>query len=300
MLPPPQKKNTEFELLTCVMDDKISSRLSPLPSRTPTVRFLDRFTKEVSMISPTPAIPVIVDASAPIRTASHRISAVPCATRAESALFPSPSPSTIPAAMATTFFSAPPISTPITSLVTFTRSVGEAKTCCTNLACLSSSDAATRLVGRPSITSLAKLGPDSATRGWSSPSALSRTSCMVRQEVTSRPLLTETTGTRGGTWSFTFSTKEVLAWTGMAQTMRSQPSSASAGEVVPRTFPGRVHSTRGLTWSSDMDLATSASRTSTVTAASPYLRARTVARAVPKAPPPHTATFSTTTCSCSS
>ena len=34
------------------------------------------------------------------------------------------------------------------------------------------SEAATRFVGRPSMTSLAKLGPESATNGWPVPKAL--------------------------------------------------------------------------------------------------------------------------------
>lgn len=48
--------------------------------------------------------------------ASHLISEQPCATKAAIQLFPSSIPSTIPAAIASTFFSAPVISTPVTSL----------------------------------------------------------------------------------------------------------------------------------------------------------------------------------------
>ena len=47
---------------------------------------------------------------------NHRISEQPCATRAAMELLPRFKPSTIPAAIASTFFSAPAISTPITSL----------------------------------------------------------------------------------------------------------------------------------------------------------------------------------------
>lgn len=47
---------------------------------------------------------------------NHRISEQPCATRAAMELLPRFRPSTIPAAIASTFFNAPAISTPITSL----------------------------------------------------------------------------------------------------------------------------------------------------------------------------------------
>lgn len=48
--------------------------------------------------------------------ANHRISEQPCATRAAIELFPRFIPTTIPAAIASTFLSAPAISTPVTSL----------------------------------------------------------------------------------------------------------------------------------------------------------------------------------------
>ncbi len=47
----------------------------------------------------------------------RRSSTKPRVTIAAWALAPSPAPLTVPAAMASTFFSAPPISTPITSSV---------------------------------------------------------------------------------------------------------------------------------------------------------------------------------------
>lgn len=48
--------------------------------------------------------------------ANHRISEQPCATRAAMELLPRFIPSTIPAAIASTFLRAPAISTPVTSL----------------------------------------------------------------------------------------------------------------------------------------------------------------------------------------
>lgn len=49
--------------------------------------------------------------------ASHLISEQPCATRAAMQLLPRFIPSTMPAAIASTFFKAPAISTPVTSLI---------------------------------------------------------------------------------------------------------------------------------------------------------------------------------------
>lgn len=48
------------------MELSISSRFSPDPRRTPTVRFLERLTKHVSIMSPVPDKPVIVVDFAPI------------------------------------------------------------------------------------------------------------------------------------------------------------------------------------------------------------------------------------------
>ena len=54
------------------------------------------------------------------------------------ALWPRSSPSTMPAAMASTFFSAPQISTPVTSVVVLTRMKRLANSCCTSRAsCMS-------------------------------------------------------------------------------------------------------------------------------------------------------------------
>lgn len=48
------------------MELSMSSSFSPDPRRTPTVLFLERFTKQVSIISPIPDRPVIVVGFAPI------------------------------------------------------------------------------------------------------------------------------------------------------------------------------------------------------------------------------------------
>eukprot|EP00958_Prasinococcus_capsulatus_P012037 scaffold1200_cov383-Prasinococcus_capsulatus_cf.AAC.12 len=62
---------------TSPIDAKIALSFSPCPSRTPTVRFLDRETKHVSITSPTPEGPASVAVFAPILSASQRISLIP-------------------------------------------------------------------------------------------------------------------------------------------------------------------------------------------------------------------------------
>ncbi len=86
----------------------------------------------------TPDSPETVNDLAPIFSANHRISIHPCAITAASALFPNPIPSTIPAAIASTFFKAPHISTPTTSRERLTLMLALANSCCTSRAsCLS-------------------------------------------------------------------------------------------------------------------------------------------------------------------
>ena len=62
-----------------------------------------------------PASPAMVSACAPQATASRVISANPRVMSAAAVLWPRPSPSTTPAAMAMTFLSEPPSSTPTMS-----------------------------------------------------------------------------------------------------------------------------------------------------------------------------------------
>jgi hypothetical protein len=65
--------------------------------------------------TPSPAIPKQVSGRAPSAVPRRTISASPRASSALLAFEPRPSPSTMPAASATTFFAAPAISTPTTS-----------------------------------------------------------------------------------------------------------------------------------------------------------------------------------------
>src|SRR6266516_2652848 len=88
----------------------------PRASSTPSERFRDSGPVAVRIRSPIPARPANVAGSAPSATPSRVISASPRVISAARVLCPRPSPSRIPAARAITFLSAPPSSTPSTSV----------------------------------------------------------------------------------------------------------------------------------------------------------------------------------------
>src|SRR2546425_8739971 len=102
----------------------------PCPSATPRPRLRDSAPVAVRIKSPRPARPANVIGCAPSATPSRVISARPRVISAARVLKPSPSPSRIPAASAMTFFSAPPSSTPITSVCEYTRKYGVANRRC--------------------------------------------------------------------------------------------------------------------------------------------------------------------------
>mmetsp|Transcript_4821 Transcript_4821/g.7503 ORF Transcript_4821/g.7503 Transcript_4821/m.7503 type:complete len:226 (-) Transcript_4821:1102-1779(-) len=145
----------------------IDSSVSPRPNLSPTCRFRERAPKHVRVISPTPARPEIVDARPPVATANFRISDMPRVTKLAMALLPNSNPCSAPAPMAKTFLSAPPASTPITSVERYTRKVGECRNVCRRFARALSLDATTTAVGRDWITSRAKDGPERKAVGWS-------------------------------------------------------------------------------------------------------------------------------------
>ena len=72
--------------------------------------------EQVRIRSPSPDRPVIVSARAPNARPKRNSSAKPRVISAAAALAPSPRPATMPAAIASTFLAAPPISTPRTSV----------------------------------------------------------------------------------------------------------------------------------------------------------------------------------------
>ena len=87
----------------------------PCASASPTRRLRDRSPVQVSTRSPRPARPISVSRLPPSAADSRPVSARPRVISAARALWPKPRPSHAPAAMASTFLTAPPISTPAMS-----------------------------------------------------------------------------------------------------------------------------------------------------------------------------------------
>jgi hypothetical protein len=92
-------------------------RGSVLPSANPrpTRRLRDRLPVQVSTRSPRPARPINDSRWPPSASDSRPVSASPRVMSAARALWPKPSPSLAPAAIASTFLIAPPTSTPVMS-----------------------------------------------------------------------------------------------------------------------------------------------------------------------------------------
>ena len=101
---------------TIFMPARISRRVRPLPSSWPTRWFRLSSPVQVRTRSPIPANPEKVSFRAPRATPSLVISTSPRVMSAALEFSPNASASTMPAAMAMTFFRAPATSTPVTSL----------------------------------------------------------------------------------------------------------------------------------------------------------------------------------------
>ena len=94
----------------------ISGAARPWPSPTPSEKLRELVDEHVSTRSPSPDSPASVSLRAPRARPNRVISVNPRAISAARAFWPSPAPSTTPHAIASTFFTAPPISAPTTSL----------------------------------------------------------------------------------------------------------------------------------------------------------------------------------------
>src|SRR5436190_9652444 len=90
---------------------------SPRPNAMPSAKLRDCRLEQLRIRSPSPESPARVSVRAPQARPSRASSLKPRVVSAASAEAPSLRPSTIPAAIASTFFAAPPISTPRTSVV---------------------------------------------------------------------------------------------------------------------------------------------------------------------------------------
>ncbi len=103
----------------------------PFPSRFPARQFLEWTLVQVTIKSPIPVKPENVKGFAPILVPRRAISARPLVIKAAFALSPYPRPSEMPAPNAIIFFNAPPISTPITSELVYTRKLPFMNKSCT-------------------------------------------------------------------------------------------------------------------------------------------------------------------------
>mmetsp|Transcript_12361 Transcript_12361/g.24731 ORF Transcript_12361/g.24731 Transcript_12361/m.24731 type:complete len:205 (-) Transcript_12361:610-1224(-) len=188
---------------TSVIDARISSGVSPLPRRYPNCRFRERGPKQVPKVSPTPDKPEIVLGRAPKYMPSLLISPHPLVTKPLIALVPNPSPSHIPAAIAITFFTAPPTSTPITSRDVNTAKSSPAINSAKSSASIKSSDAITTAVATPSQISRAKDGPLKKAYDRSSPKHSFSISAMNPRLDVSIPFDADRMGTFAGISSLT-------------------------------------------------------------------------------------------------
>ena len=162
----------------------ISSRDLPWPSATPTVRLRLRGLAQVATRSPTPAKPPNVSICPPRATPRRPSSASPRVISTAGVLSPRPSPSEIPAAMASTFLVAPATSQPTTSVPDVDA---EGATCGRGpgLGGPGTRRAAPprRRPDVPDATSRARLGPVSTPAG--TPGTSSATTCDIRRFVPS-------------------------------------------------------------------------------------------------------------------
>ena len=173
--------------------------VSPRPSRTPTAVFRLFADAQVATTSPKPANPINVFGFAPSATPSRDISANPRVISVAFELSPNPMPSTMPAAIAITFFTTPAISQPTTSVFVYTRKVGNEIICWIILPTRSSPHATTVAAGCPAKISRAKFGPVKTATGL--PGINSFATSLIRRNVSrSNPFARLTIGTSAPTY----------------------------------------------------------------------------------------------------
>ncbi len=105
----------------CCLRARMSSSVSPRPSRSPNVRLRESGEVQVATRSPSPARPLKVSGSAPRAAPRRAVSASPRVMIEALVLSPKPIPSAMPVASAMTFFTAPPSSQPTTSTLVYGR-----------------------------------------------------------------------------------------------------------------------------------------------------------------------------------
>mmetsp|Transcript_18161 Transcript_18161/g.45766 ORF Transcript_18161/g.45766 Transcript_18161/m.45766 type:complete len:212 (-) Transcript_18161:521-1156(-) len=210
----------------------MSSSFSPLPRRYPSCLLRERGPKQVPKVSPTPESPIRVDRLPPTAFATIVISRHPRVTSADIAFVPRPSPSHMPAAMAMTFLTAPPISTPMTSLDVKTLKFEFAKSSTVSSHRRSEAEATVTAVARPAAISLAKEGPLRNASSRMVPVSSTRMSFMRERVPDSMPFETQMMDVVGGMCSATFLRNSRLYCVGTACRMYVASRNASDPSAV--------------------------------------------------------------------
>ena len=229
---------------TIFISPRTVSRGRPLPSSRPTLRLRLSPPVQVNTRSPRPLKPARVSRRPPSAHAKRVISARPLVIKPARALFPRPSDSTTPAAIAMTFLSAPPSSTPMTSLLAYSRKYLDRNSSCTSFSRDGSLDATSTAVGNSRATSAAKLGPESTATGFAPPISSSIT-CDIRLILPgSRPFVALTIGTSPGRKALACWITVRVPCDGTAATTHVDPTNASSRDAVGITDSGSTKSGR--------------------------------------------------------
>ena len=178
-------------------------------------------------------------ASAPCASPSRVISASPRVMIEACELSPIPIPLAMPTASAMTFFTAPPTSTPNTSVFVYGRKYVVRQTCCSFSATPSSAQATTLAAGCRRAISFARFGPDTtAMRSGPAPVTSAMTSLIRRVVPSSIPFI-RLTRTQSGGRSETHVLRLLRSvCDGTARTTTSAPRRASAASEVAATVSG--------------------------------------------------------------
>ena len=139
----------------------------------------------------------------------------------------------MPTASATTFFTAPPSSIPMTSSFVYGRNHGVTHDVATRSAVASSTQATTLAAGWRSAISRARFGPETTTIRWASTWPTSAMTSLIRLVVpSSTPFISETTAASAGSSGAQPSRLPRRVCDGTARTTTSAPSRASAASTV--------------------------------------------------------------------
>ncbi len=188
----------------------------------------------------------MVRASPPNFTHSRVISASPRVTMAATALSPNPSPEHAPAAIAMTFLSAPPNSTPNTSCVVYARKLPLLTAFCNDMQSVLSYPARLTEVANPRATSNANDGPDKKHERLCAhaPNVESMSSDIVMSVSFSMPFVAHIiAASRGKCGASPVKTARVT-WLGVTMTSKRNPSANACKSVVAASPSGNATSGR--------------------------------------------------------